>query len=347
MTNQTQPNDTKNHLKKARIIGLGSYLPKKVLTNHDLENLVETSDEWILSRTGIRERRIAEENEFTSDMGAIAATEALKEAKINAEDIELIIVATMSPDYISPSTAGLIQAKLKADKAAAFDIQAACSGFLYALSTAKAFVESGLYRNVLLVAAEKMSAFMDYTDRSTCILFGDGAAAAVIAANGPGLRIDSLCLGSDGQLADLIKIPGGGARFPATLETVEKKLHYFQMSGNEVFKHAIRRMTHAARECLEKAGLVEEEVRWFVPHQANKRIIDLIAKNFNIPEERVYLTLHKYGNTSASSIGIALYELMQGERCQDGEHLLLTVFGGGLTWGAALLTIDKDKEGLQ
>jgi 3-oxoacyl-[acyl-carrier-protein] synthase III len=244
----------------------------------------------------------------------------------------------MSPDYISPSTASLIQAKLKADKAAAFDVQAACTGFLYTLSIAKAFVESGTYRHVLVIASEKMSAFIDYQDRATCVLFGDGAAAAVVSSHGEGLRIDTLCLGSDGQLADLVKIPAGGSRHPATPETVEKRLHYFQMSGNEVFKHAVRRMSAAARECLAKAGLEEQDVSWLVPHQANKRIIDAIAKNFNIAEERVYQTVHKYGNTSASSIAIALHELIKEQEFKKGEHLLLTAFGGGLTWGAAILT---------
>lgn len=326
------------HHLKARIIGLGSYLPKKVLTNQDLEKIVETSDEWIVSRTGMHERRIAAENEFPSDMGTQAAIQALELANLKADELELIIVATMSPDYISPSTASLIQAKIKANKAAAFDIQAACTGFLYALSIAKAFVESGSYHHVLIIASEKMSAFIDYKDRATCVLFGDGAAAAVVSAHGEGLRIDTLCLGSDGQLADLVKIPAGGSRSPATFETVEKRLHYFQMSGNEVFKHAVRRMSAAARECLAKAGLEEQDVSWLVPHQANKRIIDAIAKNFNIAEERVYQTVHKYGNTSASSIAIALHELMKEQEFKRGEHLLLTAFGGGLTWGAAILT---------
>lgn len=326
------------HHVKARIIGLGSYLPKKVLTNQDLERMVETSNEWIVSRTGMHERRLAADDEFPSDMGAQAAIQALESAQLTPEDIDMIIVATMSQDYISPSTANLIQAKIKADQAAAMDIQAACTGFLYALSIAKAFIEAGHYRNILVVASEKMSAFVDYKDRSTCVLFGDGAGAAIVAAQGEGLRIDTLCLGSDGQLADLVKIPAGGSRNPATKETVEQGLHYFQMSGNEVFKHAVRRMSAAARECLAKAGLEEKDVSWLVPHQANKRIIDAIAKNFNISESKVYQTVHKYGNTSASSIAIALHELVEEHEFEEGEHLLLTAFGGGLTWGAAILT---------
>lgn len=322
----------------ARILSVKSYLPRKILTNQDLEKMVDTSDEWIVSRTGMRERRLAEPNEFPSDMGAAAAIKALEAAQISPDKVDMIIVATMSPDYLSPSTANLIQAKLKATHAAAMDIQAACTGFLYALSIAKAFIESNFYKTILVIATEKMSAFIDYKDRSTCVLFGDGAAASVVSDKGPGLKIDTMCLGADGTLADLLKIPAGGSRYPASQETVSQGLHYFKMSGHEVFKHAVRRMTAAARECLEKAGLDESQVSWLIPHQANKRIIDAIAKHFNIAEERVYKTVHKYGNTSASSIAIALDELQEEYMFKEGEHLLLTAFGGGLTWGASVLS---------
>jgi 3-oxoacyl-[acyl-carrier-protein] synthase-3 len=322
---------------KARIIGLGSYLPKKILTNHELEQMVETSHEWIVSRTGMHERRIAAPDEFPSDMGTQAALQALEDANLTVADIDMIIVASMSPDYISPSTANLIQANLKAE-AAAMDIQTACTGFLYGLSVARAFVEAGHYRNVCVIASEKMSAFINYKDRSTCVLFGDGAGAAIVASKGKGLRIDALCLGSDGQLADLVKIPAGGSRHPATKETVEQGLHYFHMSGNEVFKHAVRRMNMAARNCLSMAGLEVADVSWLVPHQANKRIIEALIKNFDIAENKVYQTVHKYGNTSASSIAIALHELVKEHEIVEGEHFLLTAFGGGLTWGAAILT---------
>lgn len=333
-----------NH-NRARIIGLGSYLPKRILTNQELEQMVETSDEWIVSRTGMRERRIAANDEFTSDMGVQAAEQALAAAKIPAEKIEMIIVATMSPDYISPSTASLIQAKINANQSAAMDLQAACTGFIYALSMAKAFIEAGFYRYVLIIAAEKMSAFIDYKDRSTCVLFGDGAAAAVIASKGSGFSIDTTCLGSDGQLAELIKIPAGGSRHPASETTVKERLHFFKMAGSEVFKHAVRRMGAASRECLEKAGLEEKDLSWLVPHQANERIIDAIAKNFNIPHDKVYKTVHKYGNTSASSLGIALHELTMNHSFKNNEHLLLTAFGGGLTWGSAILTkIDEENQ---
>lgn len=323
---------------KARIIGLGSYLPKKILTNRDLEKMVDTTEEWIVSRTGMHERRIAEANEFPSDMGTQAALKALENAHLNPADIDMILVASMTPDYISPSTANLIQANLKAENAAAMDIQAACTGFLYALSVARSFVESAHYRHVLVIASEKMSAFIDYSDRSTCVLFGDGAGAAVVSSQGEGLYINELCLGSDGKLADLVKIPAGGSRHPASQETLEQRKHYFQMSGNEVFKHAVRRMSGTARDCLSKAGLKESDVSWLVPHQANKRIIEALIKNFNISEDRVYQTIHKYGNTSGSSIAIALHELVQEHEFVEGEHLLLTAFGGGLTWGAAILT---------
>jgi 3-oxoacyl-[acyl-carrier-protein] synthase-3 len=322
----------------ARIASLGSYLPKRVLSNQDLEKMVETSDDWIVSRTGMKERRIADSQEFPSDMGTYAAQKALEAANLRAEQIDMIIVATMSPDYISPSTANLIQSNLGANKAAAMDIQAACTGFLYGLSIAKAFIESKIYRHVLVIATEKMSSFIDYKDRTTCVLFGDGAAAAVIKGEGAGLRIDSLCLGADGELANLVQIPAGGSRNPASIDTISQGLHYFKMSGNEVFKHAVRRMSAAARECLQQAGLEESAVSWLVPHQANKRIIDAMAKNFNFPDQKVYQTVHKYGNTSASSIAIALDELTHEHTLKEGEHLLLTAFGGGLTWGASILT---------
>lgn len=323
---------------KARIIGMGSYLPKKVLSNQDFEQMIDTTDEWIVSRTGIRERRIAAKNEYTSDMGTAAAKIALDNAGMKASDIDLILVATMTPDYISSSTAAIIQHQIGAAHAGAFDLQAACTGFLYALATAKAFIESGMYKRILLVASEKMSTFVNYKDRGTSILFGDGAAAVVITDSGAGLAINNVCLGSDGELAKLIIVPGGGARHPPSLETVEAGLHYFQMDGKEVFKHAVRRMSTAARESLAKAGLSEEEVSWLVPHQANMRIMDAIAKGFNIAAEKMYKTVHKYGNTSASSVAIALEELTKEHEIRKGENILLVAFGAGLTWGASVLT---------
>ena len=323
---------------KARIAGLGTYLPEKVLSNQDLEKLVDTSDEWIVSRTGMKERRIAATDECTSDMGAASAKRALAAANVKAEDIDLILTATMTPDYISPSTAGLIQHHIGATNAAAVDIQAACTGFLYALSIAKAYIDAGMYRHILVVASEKMSAFIDYTDRNTCILFGDGACSAVVTGEGGGWLIDTISLGAEGELADLVIIPGGGARQPASAATIEGKQHYIQLQGKEVFKHAVRRMTSAATECLAKVGLQQEDISWLVPHQANERIIDAIGKSFEIPMEKVFKTVHKYGNTSASSIAIALDELLTTKKPLSGEHILLVAFGGGLTWGAAVIT---------
>ncbi len=323
---------------KARIIGLGSYLPSRVLSNADLEQMVDTTDEWIVSRTGISERRLAARDEHTSDIGSKAARKALDAASITADEIELIIVCTMTPDYISPSTAALIQHQLGASKAAAVDLQAACTGFLYALSMAKAYIESGLYRHVLVIATEKMSAIVDYQDRNTCILFGDGGAAAIVAASGKGLSIETICLGADGKLAQLVILPGGGSRHPASPETLDQKLHYFKMSGKEVFKHAVKQMGHSAQECLKQAGIKQEQVSWLVPHQANIRIIEALSKSLSIPREKVYTTMHKYGNTSSSSIAIALDELTQAQTIHSGEHILLVAFGGGLTWGASLLT---------
>ncbi len=325
-------------VKKARILSLGSYLPETVLSNADLEKMVETTDEWIMTRTGIRERRIASSEESSSDMGAKAAEAALAKAGLTANDIDYIIVATMTPDYLMPATAALIQAKLGRADIPSMDIQAACSGFLYGLSIAQAYIAAGMYRRILLVAAEKMSSFVDYTDRKTCVLFGDGASAAIIAGSGSGLMIENSILGADGTLSELIIVPAGGSKKPPSNATLAAGDHYLKVSGQEVFKHAVRRMAAAADECLAQAGLKKEEIQWLVPHQANGRIIDAIAKQMAIPEERVYKTLEKYGNTSASGIGIALDELWQQENLQLNDKLLLVAFGGGLTWGASLLT---------
>lgn len=322
----------------ARIIGTGSYLPERVLSNADLEKLVETSDEWIVSRTGMKERRIARPDEFTSDMGAESARKALQMAGKSAKEIDLILVATSTPDYVFPSTAALIQHILGAPQAAALDFQAACTGYLYGLSLAKSFIESGIYKNVLLIASEKLSSFVNYEDRNTCILFGDGASAAVISSEGEGYLIREVCLGADGGVAELLIVPAGGCRRPASAETVASHAHCISMEGREVFKHAVRRMEAAAKECLEKAGMCDHQIGWLVPHQANVRIIDAIAKRFGIDDAKVYKTLHKYGNTSASAIAIALDELIQEQEIKSGDNMLLVAFGAGFTWGATILT---------
>ncbi|MBN2479223.1 MAG: ketoacyl-ACP synthase III [Parachlamydiales bacterium] len=324
---------------KAKIIGLGSYFPKKVLTNKDLEKMVDTTDEWIVTRTGINERRIADENEFTSDMAYEASKNALEDAKIKAEDIDLILVATLTPDYIFPSTACLVQNKLQANNAAAIDIQAACSGYVYALSFAKSLVEQKVYKNVLIVASEKLSSITDYQDRSTCILFGDAASACVVSLNGKGLEIESVYLGADGKMSDLLILPAGGCKKPATLDTVKNKEHFLKMDGKEVYKHAVRRMGEATKKCLEMANLHESDISWLVPHQANERIIDAIAKRFtHLPKEKVYKeVVYKFGNTSASSVGIALDLLKKGNKLKKDEYILLSVFGAGFTFGGCIL----------
>ena len=325
---------------KAKVIGTGSYVPEKVLTNHDLEKIVETSDEWITTRTGMKERRIARSDEFTSDMGLVAAQRALEAAKIGAAEVDLILCATLTPDYIFPSTACLIQAQLGAKKAGALDIQAACSGFVYALSVAKAYVESGIYKNVLIVASEKLSSIVNYKDRNTCILFGDGAAACVVSIEGEGLVIRDVSLGAEGEQAQLLIQPGGGVRQVATYESVDNGLHYIHMDGKEVYKHAVRGMVAAANESLQRAGISDKEISWLIPHQANMRIIESVAKRFEVSMGKVYVTIHKYGNTSSSSLGIALDEFIREKSPQSGENILLVAFGAGFTSGAAVLTYE-------
>lgn len=332
--------DSNGRTIKAKIIGTGSYVPEKVLTNHDLEKIVETSDEWITTRTGMKERRIARADEFTSDMGFIAAQRALEAAKIGSEEIDLILCATLTPDYIFPSTACLIQAQLGAKKAAALDIQAACSGFVYALSVAKAYVESGMCKNVLIVASEKLSSIVNYSDRNTCVLFGDGAAACIVSAEGKGLLIRDVSLAAEGEQAQLLIQPAGGVRHPATRESVDNCLHYIQMDGKEVYKHAVRGMVAAANESLQRAGLVDQDISWLIPHQANMRIIESVAKRFEVSLDKVYVTIHKYGNTSSSSLGIALDEFIREKTPKSGENILLAAFGAGFTSGASVLTYE-------
>ena len=328
--------------KQARIIGLGSYVPEQILSNTDLEKMVETSDEWIVSRTGMKERRLAAKDQYTSDIGYEAVKKAMHSANISAESIDLILFVTITPDYIFPGTACLIQKKLNASNAAVLDIQAACTGYLHALATAKAYVESGMYKTILMVSADKLSSIVDYSDRNTCVLFGDGASACVIAGEGKGYAINKIILGADGDQSQLLILPAGGSKKPATHETVKEGEHYLQMAGKEVYKHAVRRMEMSVKNCLDVAGLKEEDISWLVPHQANIRIIESIAKRFKIPKERVFLTIHKYGNTSASSVGIALEELIKQNDVQSKEHIMLTAFGAGLTYGAALLTCEVD-----
>lgn len=324
---------------QARITGLGSYLPKRILSNADLEKMVDTSDEWIYPRTGVKERRIAAPDECTSHMGAQAARKALSAAGLSVSDVDIILVATMTPDYLGANTASLIQQELGASQAAALDLQAACTGHIYGLSMAKAYIEAGIYQTVLLISAEKMSSFVNYQDRRTCILFGDGASAAVVQGKGAGFFLGAPSLGADGSEAELLYIPGGGARRPACSASVDSDAHYIAMEGQPVFKSAVRKMTLAVKDCLAANDLENEMVDWVVPHQANRRIIDATVKRLGLPEERVYSEcVRKYGNNSSASVAIAFDELIQEREVELGHRIILVAFGAGFTWGAILLT---------
>jgi 3-oxoacyl-[acyl-carrier-protein] synthase-3 len=320
------------------ILGTGSYLPEKILTNHDLEKMVETSDEWIMTRTGIRERHIAAADENTSDMATIAAQRALDDAGLKATDLDLIIVATFTADVPEPAAACFVQDKLGAYQAAAFDLAAACSGFIFGLTTAKAFIESGIYKKVMLIGSEKLSAFTDWTDRSTCVLFGDGAGAAVIGEVPEGRHeILSTYLATNGKEAELLMVPAGGSRMPATAETVEKRLHYLKMAGNEVFKMAVRLMVDATQEAARRAQIPVEKISLIIPHQANSRILLATIERLGLPTEKMFINIDHVGNISAASVGIALDEAVKTGRVKNGEYLALLAFGGGLTLASSVL----------
>lgn len=320
------------------IAGTGSYLPEKVLTNAELESLVETSDEWITSRTGIKERRIAAEDEFTSHMATKAAEKALEQAEIAPEDVQLIIVATITPDTLTPATACYVQQNLGSLQAVAFDISAACSGFIYAMKIAKRLISDGAFENALIIGAEKLSSFVNWEDRNTCILFGDGAGAAVLRRSKEGEgNIISTDIGTDGRQTHLLNIPGGGSACPITIENADQRLASLAMLGKEVFKHAVTRMKQSAETVLERANIQPEDVKLIVPHQANLRIIDAIADRLTVPKERVFTNLQKYGNTSAAAVAIALDEAHRTGRFERGDNIVLVVFGAGLTWAAAAI----------
>jgi 3-oxoacyl-[acyl-carrier-protein] synthase-3 len=319
------------------IIGTGKYVPEKVLTNRDLESMVETSDEWIVTRTGIRERRIASAEEATSDLAYEAAERALADAGVSAEELDLIVVATITPDMFFPSTACLLQEKLGAKQAAAFDLSAACSGFIYGLATVSSMIASGMYGRALVVGAECLSRVTDYTDRNTCILFGDGAGAVVLGRVPEGRGFRSFELGADGAGGELLKICGGGSRLPATAESVAGRRHFIEMAGSEVFKFAVRIMGSAAEEALRKAGMDKSDIDLLVPHQANIRIIQSALNRLDLPEEKCMINLDRYGNVSAASIPIALAEAVEEGRVKEGDRIVMVGFGGGLTWGACTL----------
>ena len=320
----------------AKIVGLGTYLPEKVLTNSDLEKMVDTSDEWIVTRTGIRERHIAEKGVTTSDLGYMAAKDAIKNAGLKPKDIELIVVATITPDMQFPSTSCLVQKKLGAYNAVCFDISAACSGFIYGMSVAREFLSNGAYKNALVIGTELLSTIVDWSDRNTCILFGDGAGAAVMVPSKSNGIISSY-LGSDGRESELLSVPAGGSRFPSTHETINGKLHFLKMSGNEVFKMAVRIMSDAVKKVLLQSNLTCEDVDCLIPHQANIRIINSVAKRINLCDEKVYVNLERYGNMSSASTPIALAEAVKNGKIKKGDIVVLVAFGSGLTWGATVL----------
>lgn len=319
------------------IASVGSYVPERVLTNADLEKMVETSDEWITSRTGIKERRIAASDEYTSDMAAKAALRAMKKGAILPEQIDLVIVATITPDMPFPATACLVQQKIGAFRSAAFDIEAACSGFIYAMEIGQQFIMSRTYDTVLVIGAEKLSSIIDWSDRNTCVLFGDGAGAAILQSRANAHGLLTACMGADGSKADLLSMPGGGCRCPATTESVARRLHFLRMEGKETFKSAVNAMYTAARESLRRCELDITRIKCIIPHQANQRIIEAVGERLEARPEQVFVNLDKYGNTSAASVAIALDEAVESGRIQRGDLILLVVFGAGLTWAAAVI----------
>jgi 3-oxoacyl-[acyl-carrier-protein] synthase-3 len=320
--------------RKIKITGTGFYVPDKVLTNFDLEKMVDTTDEWIITRTGIRERRIGPEDQATSDLAVQAAHRTLKNAGLKVKDIDLIIVATSTPDTIFPSTACWVQSKLGADHIPAFDISAGCTGFIYGMILAEGLILSGIKKRILLIGAEFLTKVTNWKDRNTCVLFGDAAGAVVLEES----RDDSGMLSSywkaDGKLGDLLSLPGGGTRMPPTAQMIAQDLQYLHMKGNEVFKHAVKRMGEAAEAALKKAGLDKEDIDYLIPHQANIRIIDATGRRLKLPPEKVYINIHKYGNVSVATIPIALHELNESGKLKDGTIVVMDAFGAGFTWAA-------------
>jgi len=324
-------------IRGATIIGTGMHVPERVLTNQDLERMVDTSDQWIFERTGIRERRIAAEDEASSDLAAAASLRALEMAGIAAADIDQIIVATTTPDRLLPSCACTMQQKIGATNAAAYDMFAACTGFVFGLGLAKGLVGAGIADTVLVVGVETLSRIVDYTDRNTCVLFGDGAGAAVIRPCAPGAGILAVDMHSDGELGDVLEIPAGGSRTPASRVTLEERQHFIRMHGKKLFPFAVRTMEDSLRKVMAEAGVSADELDLVVPHQANQRIIDAVRERLGIPEERVISNIVRYGNTSSASIPISLDEVVRAGRLKPGDHVGFMAFGGGATWGASLV----------
>jgi 3-oxoacyl-[acyl-carrier-protein] synthase III len=319
------------------IIGTGSYVPEKILNNDELARMVDTSDEWITTRTGIKERRVAATDEHTSDMAAKAALAAIEQAGISAKEIELILVATATPDMMFPATACLVQTKIGATAATCLDVSAACAGFLCAIEIAQQFITSHTYDTVLVVGAEKLTSITNWTDRNTCVLFGDGAGAAVLQHRDGAHGVISTHMGSDGQFADILFMPGGGCHTPITPENVDKNLQTIHMSGKDVYKQAVIAMLAATQNVLDQAGLTIEDIACIIPHQANVRIIEAIADRLKIPINRFFVNLDRYGNTSAAAVAIALDEANRTGRIKTGDYVLMVVFGGGLTWASTII----------
>lgn len=321
------------------IAGTGSYLPEKIITNHDIAKTVDTSDEWVYTRSGIKERRIAQSEEAASDMALISAKRALGSAKLKPEDIDLVIVTTVTPDMMFPSTACILQAKLGIrNNIPCFDVEAACSGFVYGVEVASKMMKSGYYKNALVVSSEKLSSIVDWQDRNTCVLFGDGSGAVVLSTSDEeNVGILDTVLGADGSDTATLKLPAGGSAMPATKETVENRQHFLQMNGREVFKHAVKIMGEKSFEVIERYGITPEEISLLIPHQANTRIIESVAKRLKLPMEKVFVNIEKYGNTSSASIPIALDEALKSGKIKKGDYILFVAFGAGLTWGATLV----------
>lgn len=318
------------------ILGLGVAIPDRVMTNHEFEQMVDTTDEWITSRTGIKERRIVAPDQATSDLGTQASRAAIADAGLTPADVDLIICCTFTPDHLCPSTACHIQGKLGCT-AAAVDINAACTGFIYGMTMAKSLIETGVFRRVVVVGTEVMSRFVDYTDRNTCVLFGDGAGAVLLGPVEPPRGILSVHLGADGQGADLIVVPAGGSALPASEETVRERKHYIQMAGSEVFKFAVRIMGEAVDAALKKANMTPDQLDLLVPHQANIRIIEAAARRYKLDNGHVMVNVDRYGNTSSASVPLALHEAREQGRLGPGKVVALVAFGGGLTWGASIV----------
>lgn len=322
-----------------KILGTGSYFPKKILTNADLEKIVDTTDEWITERTGIKERRIADEKTATSDLAVEAVKKAVLEAKISLKEIDMIIVATATPDMYFPSTACLVQKRLNIKNSACLDISAACSGFIYGLACAKNLIQTGTYKTIVLVGAETLSKITNWKDRNTCVLFGDGAGAMVLQRSENENNILSIHLGANGTYADLLNLPAGGTRCPTTKETIDNNLNYLHMEGKEVFKLAIIKMIEATKKALEKCGKTVDDLKLLIPHQANIRIIQTMAEKLNFPMGKIFINLHKYGNVSAATTITALDEAKKQGQLNKGDLVELVAFGGGMTWGAAVLKL--------